>query len=181
MNVICEPQTFRCGKCNRAYQARSDAEKCCKQDIPAKIIAVDFDGTLCDSNFPECGPPIQSVIDALKAEQAAGAKVILWTCRRDEALRKAVEWCEQHGIHLDAVNENLPERIALYGNDTRKISADEYWDDLARRMPERVCYIGRRRGKDFDYCFCYDCLARWEPDKKPKLCPGCGARIEREE
>ena len=30
---------------------------------------------------------------------------------------------------FDAVNENLPERIALYNNDCRKIGADYYIDD----------------------------------------------------
>ena len=47
-----------------------------------KIIAVDFDGTLCQSNYPELGEPIQLVIDKLLLEQLNGAKIILWTCRR---------------------------------------------------------------------------------------------------
>ena len=41
----------------------------------------------------------------------------------------AVEWCKKHGLAFDAVNENLPEVIALYGNDSRKVSADLYIDD----------------------------------------------------
>ena len=35
------------------------------------------------------------------------------------------------GLYFDAVNANLPERIAYFGGDCRKISADEYWDDRA--------------------------------------------------
>jgi len=46
-------------------------------------------------------------------------------------LEEAVAWCERHGLMFDAVNDNLPERVAKYGGDTRKVSADEYWDDLA--------------------------------------------------
>lgn len=34
-----------------------------------KIIAVDFDGTLCDSNYPLCGEPIIPVIDELLKEK----------------------------------------------------------------------------------------------------------------
>lgn len=35
------------------------------------------------------------------------------------------------------MNDNLPERVALYGGDTRKVSADEYWDDLAVTVAAR--------------------------------------------
>ena len=96
-----------------------------------KVIAVDFDGTLCESRWPEIGEPKHDVIARLKAEQAAGAKVILWTCRTGKLLQDAVGFCETLGIHPDAINENLPERIAAYGGESRKVSADEYWDDKA--------------------------------------------------
>ena len=46
-----------------------------------KIIAVDFDGTLCYSNWPELGEPNTMLIDYLLQEKAAGNKLILWTCR----------------------------------------------------------------------------------------------------
>lgn len=38
-------------------------------------------------------------------------------------------YCEEHGVPIDYVNENAPERMAIYGNDCRKISADIYIDD----------------------------------------------------
>ena len=98
-----------------------------------KIIAVDFDGTLCENKYPEIGEPIQEVIDELLSEEKNGAKIILWTCRCDEYLEKAVEWCKRRGINFDAINEHLPEMKELFGNDTRKIFADEYWDDRAVR------------------------------------------------
>ena len=96
-----------------------------------KIIAVDFDGTLCENRWPEIGPANVEVVCRLKDEQENGAKVILWTCREGKLLMDAVWWCGNHGIHLDAVNENLPELIEEYGGDCRKISASEYWDDKA--------------------------------------------------
>ena len=99
-----------------------------------KIIAVDFDGTLVTNMFPDIGEPILSTIAALKREQANGAKVILWTCRHDEPLEAAVKWCAEQGIHLDAVNANLPYMIELYG-ESRKVGASEYWDDKAVRVP----------------------------------------------
>lgn len=94
-----------------------------------KIIAVDFDGTLCESKWPEIGRANQPVINTLLQRQAEGDKLILWTCRFGQLLDAAVMWSLQHGLRFDAVNANLPERVAEYGNDCRKISADEYWDD----------------------------------------------------
>ena len=96
-----------------------------------KIIAVDFDGTLCENAWPDIGDPIQPVIDYVLSEQANGAKLILWTNRHHERLEEAVAWCANHGIAFDAVNENLPEVIEEFGGDTRKIFADEYIDDKA--------------------------------------------------
>lgn len=101
-----------------------------------KIIALDFDGCLVTDKYPEIGEPIEKNIRKLKEEQAAGAKVILWTGRRGDYLKQAVDFCNDHGIELDAVNANLPEIIEAYGGDTRKIFADEYWDDRAVPMSE---------------------------------------------
>lgn len=100
-----------------------------------KIIAVDFDGTLCENKWPDIGEPNMPAIRALKrARVLHGAKVILWTCRTGKDLRAALDWCRAHGIEFDAVNENLPEMIAEFGENTRKIFANEYWDDRARRV-----------------------------------------------
>ena len=96
-----------------------------------KIFAVDFDGTLCFSNWPDLGEPNVPLINYLKGQQAAGNKLILWTCRAGEELSAAVNWCTDHELHFDAINDNLPEIIALYGNNSRKISCDYYIDDRA--------------------------------------------------
>ncbi len=93
------------------------------------IIAVDFDGCLCESKWPDIGQPNQTVIDALLQRQAEGDKLILWTCREGHLLDAAILWSLQHSLTFDAINANLPERIAEYGTDCRKVSADEYWDD----------------------------------------------------
>lgn len=103
----------------------------------AKIIAVDFDGTLVENKWPEIGAPIEKNIAKVKAEQEAGAKIILWTNRVGEPLEKALSFCKEQGIHLDAVNENLPEITKAFGTDCRKIFANEYWDDRAVPMSEK--------------------------------------------
>lgn len=74
------------------------------------------------------------VINAAIREKENGVALILWTCRVGERLEEAVRFCESLGLTFDAVNANVPERIAIYQNDCRKVNADEYWDDRAVRM-----------------------------------------------
>lgn len=93
------------------------------------ILAVDFDGCLCTNAWPHIGDPNFKAIYELKKRKARGCKLILWTCRAGEQLDEAVQWSAQWGIHFDAINQNLPEVIELFGGDTRKIYANEYWDD----------------------------------------------------
>ena len=99
-----------------------------------KIIAVDFDGTLCEDKWPEIGEPRWSVINYCKDEQKKGAKIILWTCREGVEAVNAIMWCLDHGLNPDECNNNLPQIIGEFGGDRRKIFADEYIDDKARFM-----------------------------------------------
>lgn len=101
-----------------------------------QIIAVDFDKTLSMARWPEVGEPNVKLFSFLKLKQAAGARIILNTCRTGEPLENAVEFCKENGLVFDAVNENLPEMIEKYGNDCRKISADVYIDDRAMNLQD---------------------------------------------
>ena len=95
-----------------------------------KIIAIDFDGTLCEACFPNIGAPYIDIIDAAKKEQSNGAKLILWTVRNNEYLQDAINWCQNFGLYFDAVNDNI-EEIKNKGFTSPKILATEYWDDRA--------------------------------------------------
>lgn len=124
-----------------------------------RIIAVDFDGTLVEDKFPSIGEPIYQTWIKLFKEQSEGSKIILWTCRNGEALEKAVEFCTNTmGFHFDAINENLDEIKVLYGGDTRKVFATEYWDDKAvlfckertvENQPKDILDIVRSYNKQF--------------------------------
>lgn len=101
------------------------------------IIAVDFDGTLCEYAFPQIGPQNeqqQQLLETLVELKNNGHKIILWTNRGDnesyKSLSEAVEWCKQKGLEFDAVNENLPNQKKLSGY-SPKIIADLYIDDKA--------------------------------------------------
>ena len=120
------------------------------------IIAVDFDGTLCENKYPNIGEPNEELINYLKRRRAEGDKIILWTCRSTDLLREAVLWCYSYGLVFDAVNENLPEIIESFGSDTRKIFADIYIDDKSMncyKIPVFVCNR-ERCGDDCSYPQC---------------------------
>ena len=92
-----------------------------KKQLDFQTIAVDFDGTLCYSKWPELGQPNQALIEYLQEWKRNGNKLILWTCRAGEALSNAVEWCREQNLEFDAVNDNLPEIIEFYEHNSRKI------------------------------------------------------------
>ena len=56
--------------------------------INFKTIAVDFDGTLCYSKWPELGQPNQALIEYLQEWKRNGNKLILWTCRAAKLYQK---------------------------------------------------------------------------------------------
>ena len=101
------------------------------------VVAVDFDGTLCEDNFPEIGDPKTKLIGFVKKLASHGARIILHTCRENGESRayldEAVGFCIKQGIPLYAVNRNPdnPHPKALGTPEGRKVFADVYIDDKA--------------------------------------------------
>lgn len=108
-----------------------------------RIVAVDFDGTLAETRFPEIIKPIPKTIEICKALQKNGTILILWTCRCGKDLEDAVEWCKTQGLVFDLINENVPENVEKFGNDSRKIFAHEYIDDKATNPVREVMWTRR--------------------------------------
>lgn len=100
-----------------------------------RAIAIDFDGCLCDEAYPEIGAPHWDIIAKAKQEQKNGAGLILWACREGQFLQDALDACASWGLHFDAVNESLPSWIEHFGVRSRKVGANEYWDDKAKKVP----------------------------------------------
>lgn len=91
-------------------------------------IAVDFDGTIVEHEYPAIGEEKLFAIETLKQIQKQGHQIILWTYRTGTELVEAVEFCRKHGLEFYAVNRNYPEEV--YDQTTpRKINADLYIDD----------------------------------------------------
>ena len=92
-------------------------------------IAVDFDGTIVEHEYPKIGKPIPFAIDVLKKLQYEDHHMlILWTVREGTLLDEAVEYCKNKGLEFYAVNKNFPEETLEPGI-SRKIVADIYIDD----------------------------------------------------
>lgn len=87
-----------------------------------KIIAICFDGTLCENKYPDIGEPRKDVIAKLLKEQQEGAKTILITERRGEELLAAIYWAFTEGITFDEVTDDFYKIADLI---------DEYWDENA--------------------------------------------------
>ena len=92
------------------------------------IIAVDYDGTLNKNGVANAG-----LIFNLRAAQARGDTVILWTCREGKSLNEALTFLIGHGLRPNYVNSNAPETIQRFKHDPRKVYADIYIDDKAGR------------------------------------------------
>lgn len=93
-------------------------------------VAVDFDRTLCNSEYPLCGEEVAPICNFIRDISDLNCNLILYTCRYGEALKNAVSWCNERQIYFDYVNENPSDRIFLYGG-CRKISCDFLIDDCA--------------------------------------------------
>ncbi|MEZ4859508.1 MAG: hydrolase [Flavobacteriaceae bacterium] len=91
-------------------------------------IAVDFDGTIVEDEYPKIGKPLLFAFDTLKKLQSKGHRLILWTYRYGKELEDAVAFCKEHGITFYAVNKSFPEE-EFDPKYSRKINADLFIDD----------------------------------------------------
>ncbi len=113
------------------------------------IVAVDFDGCLCNSRYPDLGEPISKTVKLVRKLHSCGAVIILWTCREGKSLESALNWCKINAVPIDYANENPPERVALWGNDCRKIGADLWIRRLKRSVTKSAARVYSFERGDF--------------------------------
>lgn len=95
-------------------------------------IAVDFDGTIVEHQYPSIGKERPFAVATLRQlqKELPDMRLILWTVREGDLLRQAVDWCAARGLEFFAVNSNYPEELpAPSGCSCRKVTADIYIDD----------------------------------------------------
>ena len=98
------------------------------EDVTNVRIAVDFDGTIVEHQYPEIGKEKLFAFETLQEMQKKGFKLILWTVRSGKSLEEAVEFCRNKGVEFYAVNKNYPEEV-IDENLERKIEVDIFIDD----------------------------------------------------
>jgi hypothetical protein len=101
------------------------------------IIAVDFDGTIVNHDFPRIGELMPDAQEVLTKLHEAGHKIIIWTCRNhtepdhplwyDATIPDVMQFLRNHRIPFDSINENHPSMG--FWLQSRKIYADIYIDD----------------------------------------------------
>ena len=95
------------------------------------IIAVDFDGTICEHKYPKIGEERPFATEILRQLIAERYKVVLWTMRTGDLLEEAIKWCEERGVYFYAVNN---ENSDLFDEKrgaglSCKLNADIFIDD----------------------------------------------------
>lgn len=91
------------------------------------IIAVDFDGTIVEHEYPRIGRPIPFAIDTLLRLQKDGHVLLMWSVRDGDLLQEAVDYCAKNGLTFYAANKNYPEEDPTQAS--RKLNADIFIDD----------------------------------------------------
>lgn len=100
----------------------------------SRIIAIDFDGTCVEHEYPNIGLDVDGAVDTLRRLNNKGHRLILNTMRSDEKLEAAVRWFKERKIKLWSVNCN-PEQSEW--TSSPKVYADIYIDDAALGCPVR--------------------------------------------
>lgn len=96
------------------------------------VIAVDFDGTCVEHNYPAIGMDVEGAVEVLRTLNKHGHRIILNTMRSGQRLETAVRWFRDRKIELWAVNRN-PEQECW--TSSPKVYADIYIDDSALGCP----------------------------------------------
>lgn len=120
------------------------------------IIAVDFDGTIVEHDYPKIGQSIPFAIETLLKLQGEGHILLLWTFRTGSQLQEALDYCEGKGLRFYAANKNHPDEDETKA--PRKLNADIFIDDRnVGGLPDwGVIYNLVKKNNNFDSFYEYD-------------------------
>lgn len=107
-----------------------------------KTIAVDFDGTISDSKYPDMGTPKPGVAKALKKLQEKYL-IVIYSCRTSKswgdtsrANQKQIEkFLKKHKIPFDYVDDGSEGKVfAEYYIDDRAVRFNDNWPEIASAL-----------------------------------------------
>lgn len=114
----------------KEWKSNCDCNCLCNcSKTPEHILAIDFDLTICMSDYPKLGQQRFNAGYIIRKLYDEGFGIVINTCREGHALSDAMHWLKEHNIPYHYVNCNFPHLIERYKADCRKISADMYIDD----------------------------------------------------
>ena len=93
-----------------------------------KLIAVDMDGVLCESEFwgGDEPKPKQEVVDYFNGLYVKGAHIIIYTARNPKWYAITQTWLDKHGVMYHGISM------------MKKIGADIYCDDKALNIEDII-------------------------------------------
>lgn len=97
------------------------------------IVAIDFDGTIVDDQFPKIGDlkrNAKKIINRLIEND--NCEIIIWTCRCGNFLELAKTFLIENNVKFNYINENSNYVKRFFGNPmgkALKVYADVYIDD----------------------------------------------------
>ena len=90
-------------------------------------IAVDFDGTIVEHEYPAIGREIPFATETLRMLINDRHQLILWSVREGELLQEAIDWCHERGVDFYAINRDFPEEdVEKNIHFSRKLKVDLY-------------------------------------------------------
>ena len=94
------------------------------------LIAVDFDGTIVEHEYPAIGREIPFATETLRMLINDRHQLILWSVREGELLQEAIDWCHERGVDFYAINRDFPEEdVEKNIHFSRKLKVDLFIDD----------------------------------------------------
>lgn len=116
-----------------------------------KVVCVDFDKTICDSNFPELGPIMPGAKAALDIIKALGYRIIISSCRScgwnweeyypgqpfklatERPIHQAmVDWLKVNDVPYDEIDDGTKGKVSAdWYIDDKGIKFNNNWDAIA--------------------------------------------------
>lgn len=94
------------------------------------IIAVDFDGTCVEHQYPSVGKTVPNCVKVLQRILKNNHQIMIYTMRDGKELEDAKNWYFENGIKFDSANENIDG-----WSTSKKLYAHMYIDDAAIGCP----------------------------------------------
>lgn len=123
-----------------------------------RIVAVDFDKTICNSSYPALGELKPGVIEALTKIRALGYWIVIWSCRTCKfhkevfapnetldmnrpVIKDMIEYLDIHQVPYDAIDDGTKGKVyAAFYIDDKAIRFENNWSAIAEFIEKReIC------------------------------------------